>query len=56
MTSSRLTGPSDRPRTAIGAVDPAFRSFARGSCVGVIIVAVVLDPPERSTNPHGDPA
>jgi hypothetical protein len=50
----RLSEPSDRLHTAIGAVVPACRSFARSSCADVIIVAAVSNTPGRSANPHGD--
>ena len=54
-TLSRPSRPGGRWRTVIGAVVPACRCFARGFCAVVVAVVAVLDPPERSAMPHGDP-
>ena len=54
--ASRPSRPGGRWRTVIGAAVPACRCFARGSCAVAVTAAVVLDPPERSAMPHGDPA
>src|SRR5664279_1877981 len=52
--SPRLMGRRSRFRTAIGATVPACCS-ARGSYVVAGVIAAVLDPPERSTNPMVTP-
>ena len=54
-TLSRPSCPGGRWRTVIGAVVRACRCFARRSCAVVVAIVAVLDPPERSAMPHGDP-